>query len=319
MSGSARGLIRSIQPPASSTDNAFARFDGATGKKVKNSQTTEDASGNVTMASIVAAVSDLDKFLVSDSGQIKFRTGTEVLADIGAAASAHLHPGDTLQIAGINSTTGAFPITVTGDITITGGNLGVGKIPEVNSAPYPFLVGGAGSQFAVIQSTNSLDTGLLMFSGAGGITNVGGFSYDSTAGITGFAGIGGAILVKLKDANTGIGLFGNYVPIFPLDVASGRNGYIRVGDLLQAGEWTGIQLGWGNWAGDGNAYHKSIIAFRADDGWERGAFHFFLDGGADASNAGLAESRFAFHYNATMGIGTYTFPASMTNGICIVN
>ena len=49
MSEAARGQIRSIQPSASSTDNAFARFDGATGKKIKNSQTTEDASGNVTV------------------------------------------------------------------------------------------------------------------------------------------------------------------------------------------------------------------------------------------------------------------------------
>ena len=38
-----------MKGPASSTDNAFVRFDGATGKIVKNSQTTEDASGNVTV------------------------------------------------------------------------------------------------------------------------------------------------------------------------------------------------------------------------------------------------------------------------------
>jgi len=36
-----------------------------------------------------AGIADYDKFLVVDSGAIKYRTGAEVLSDIGAAASSH--------------------------------------------------------------------------------------------------------------------------------------------------------------------------------------------------------------------------------------
>ena len=41
--------------PASSTDNAFTRFDGTGGKAGQNSQTTEDDSGNVTVAGNLSA------------------------------------------------------------------------------------------------------------------------------------------------------------------------------------------------------------------------------------------------------------------------
>lgn len=40
-------------------------------------------TGSLTASSIVAGVSDYDKFLVSDTGLIKFRTGAQVLSDIG--------------------------------------------------------------------------------------------------------------------------------------------------------------------------------------------------------------------------------------------
>jgi len=49
-----------------------------------------DTSGNVTISVIANATTDTDKFLVSDSGVIKYRTGAEVLSDIGAAASTSI-------------------------------------------------------------------------------------------------------------------------------------------------------------------------------------------------------------------------------------
>ena len=49
---------------------------------------TDDA---LVVGSIAAAVADYDKFLVSNSGKLNFRTGAEVLSDIGAAASSHNH------------------------------------------------------------------------------------------------------------------------------------------------------------------------------------------------------------------------------------
>jgi hypothetical protein len=45
--------------------------------------------GSLTLTTIPAGTADYDKFLVSDSGVIKYRTGAEVLSDIGAAATGH--------------------------------------------------------------------------------------------------------------------------------------------------------------------------------------------------------------------------------------
>jgi len=41
----------------------------------------------ITIDTIIAGIADYDKFLVSDAGEIKFRTGAELLSDIGAQAS----------------------------------------------------------------------------------------------------------------------------------------------------------------------------------------------------------------------------------------
>ena len=48
-------------------------------------------TGATTLSSIAACGSDTDKFLVSDSGVIKFRTGAEVRSDIGAGTASALN------------------------------------------------------------------------------------------------------------------------------------------------------------------------------------------------------------------------------------
>lgn len=79
----------------------------------------------LSIGSIVAGVADYDKFLVSDGGLVKFRTGAEVLSDIGASASGHLHDGQTLQADGINSDGGAFSFSTTGAITFNNALAGI--------------------------------------------------------------------------------------------------------------------------------------------------------------------------------------------------
>ena len=60
-----------------------------TGKsETATTKMTIDEDGAVTLAAIAACGSDTDKFLVSDSGVIKFRTGAEVRSDIGAGTSS---------------------------------------------------------------------------------------------------------------------------------------------------------------------------------------------------------------------------------------
>ncbi|KKN48931.1 hypothetical protein LCGC14_0647900 [marine sediment metagenome] len=73
----------------------------------------------LTLSSIAAEGSDVDKFLVDSTGDIKYRTGAEVLSDIGASASAHLHDTQTLQHDAVNSDGGAFSFTTTGTVTFS--------------------------------------------------------------------------------------------------------------------------------------------------------------------------------------------------------
>jgi len=74
--------------------------------------------GAVTFNTIANATSDTDKFLVSDGGVLKYRTGAEVLADIGASSgsgtvtSVEISVGTGLDVSGTN------PITTSGTIDL---------------------------------------------------------------------------------------------------------------------------------------------------------------------------------------------------------
>ena len=56
-----------------------------------------EVAGDVTISTISNATTDTDKFLVSDGGIVKYRTGAEVLSDIGAASTADLTDYVTLN------------------------------------------------------------------------------------------------------------------------------------------------------------------------------------------------------------------------------
>ena len=66
-------------------------------------QSTLAVSGIVTLSSVANASSDPDKFLcISGSNQVEYRTGAQVLSDIGAASSSSL--GNYLLRSGGNMT-----------------------------------------------------------------------------------------------------------------------------------------------------------------------------------------------------------------------
>ncbi len=67
----------------------------------------DSVSFAISLGSISNAGSDTDKFLVSDSGTIKFRTGAEVLSDIGGVSSVTFN---NRKYTGDGSTTG-FTVT----------------------------------------------------------------------------------------------------------------------------------------------------------------------------------------------------------------
>ena len=65
-----------------------------------------DLAGDLLLNTIANATTDTDKFLVSDSGIIKYRTGAELLSDIGAQPSGS-------YVTSVNTLTGAVTLTTT--------------------------------------------------------------------------------------------------------------------------------------------------------------------------------------------------------------
>jgi len=76
------------QDTFSDTVNSTALIFQTGKSETATTKMTIDEDGAVTLAAIAACGSDTDKFLVSDSGEIKFRTGAEVRSDIGAGTSS---------------------------------------------------------------------------------------------------------------------------------------------------------------------------------------------------------------------------------------
>ena len=74
-----------------------------------------DLKKEAKLSTLNAATTDTDKFLVSDSGAVKYRTGAEALSDIGAAAALS---GTANKVAKFTSTTaiGDSSITDTGSL-----------------------------------------------------------------------------------------------------------------------------------------------------------------------------------------------------------
>ena len=88
--------------------------------------------GEVTIANIANESTDVDKFLVSNAGAIRYRTGAQALSDMGAAPSSggynYIQNGLTAQTANLNITgLGTFGSVASfaGDIQLTNGTSNV--------------------------------------------------------------------------------------------------------------------------------------------------------------------------------------------------
>lgn len=90
-----------------------------------------DTSGNVTIPQIDNANIDTDEFLVSDNGTIKFRTGSEVLSDIGGQGAITLTTTGTTGAATLVGNTLNIPQYVTG-----AGFVPVGRQLTINGVTY---------------------------------------------------------------------------------------------------------------------------------------------------------------------------------------
>ena len=179
-----------------------------------------DIGGNLTLSTIANATTDTDKFLVSDTGIIKYRTGAELLTDIGAAPATG---GSYLPLAG-GTLTGALngtSATFSGDLIaasatlntpaagismlLTGRssdslnqirfNSNVGALNNfITSLPASLIIASQGSTPIEFITNNAVSsTPRMSISGAGAVTLTGAlngtsatFSSSVTAGTGGY-------------------------------------------------------------------------------------------------------------------------------------
>ena len=92
---------------ATITTGHTLKFSGGSGITATVSQVDDSVTFAIALGSIAAAGSDTDKFLVSDSGVIKTRTGAQVLSDIGGISAVTFN---NRKYTGDGSTTG-FTVT----------------------------------------------------------------------------------------------------------------------------------------------------------------------------------------------------------------
>ena len=170
--------------------------------KLALKKNTLDCNSKLKVGTIDAATSDTDKFLVSDSGVLKYRTGTEVLSDIGAG---------TGDITGVTITTDsgagskAEDTAGSADFSLLGSNgVGITNSGETITAvavpaeiDHDSLNNFASNEHytqANIIATGALDSGSIT-SGFGNI-DTGSSTITTTGAITGGSFVGQSIWVE---------------------------------------------------------------------------------------------------------------------------
>ena len=109
--------------------------------------------GDLYVDTIVNATTDTDKFIVSDGGVIKYRTGAQVAADIGAVTSVGLSMPSAFNVA--NS-----PITSSGTLTVTGAGLASQYI-RGDGTLADFPSGGGGGSSVSYYLNGSINQGII--------------------------------------------------------------------------------------------------------------------------------------------------------------
>ena len=130
--------------------------------------------GSLNISTVAAAGGDTDKFLVLDSsGNVDYRTGTQVASDIGAITSGVSLSGSTnntvVTVTGANATQGEANLTfdgstlaVTGDLTVSGGdgalqftNAGENSIKIPDNQASALIIEEANNAYMTFVSSNS--------------------------------------------------------------------------------------------------------------------------------------------------------------------
>ena len=124
---------------------------------------TLSVADTTVLSTIANATGDTNKFLVSDSGTVKYRTGAQVLADIGAGTGSGSvtsvnvkTDGDSMDTAS-NSITGSGTCTIPWQGTASQYVNGAGNLTALSTLPQGTVTGtGAANRLAIWSGSSSL-------------------------------------------------------------------------------------------------------------------------------------------------------------------
>jgi hypothetical protein len=200
--------------------------------------------GTTQLNTIANATVDTDKFLVSDNGVVKYRTGVQIISDIGALSSSAVS-GTTNYIPKFTSsnTLGNSVIQESSNnigigISSSGGKLEVNGVVRIYDNLYltkstSYIYGGDQSGRLVL-ANNTTNANITIF----GINNGNNISLTTNASITFSAGTGSAERMRVDSSgNLGLGTFG---PSYRVDVVRTGSGIQDVLSLDNYFQNTGV-------------------------------------------------------------------------------
>lgn len=181
-----------------------------------------NTDGTLNLTTCANAGTDTDKFLVLDaSNNVDYRTGAELISDIGASADTHLHDGDTLELDGVNSDGGAFSFATSGDVTFSGHNVLL-DTGYIDAKTYYYL---NGSKIIDLDGTDNLLFGIDAGTNNSGSYNTiigkeagkGGSSYNASFNV--FVGSGSGYSIE-DGANSNVGV--GYTCLYNISSGAGN-------------------------------------------------------------------------------------------------